>query len=218
MKPSMRPPSRRCTHFSDAAGAGPETRDAHENLVRSVLQEAQDAGDSARRHRGEMIRASSLLGRMNRVTEYGNRRGGPLSPGQIGRLLAAIFLTGVAKQWDAVLALFASGKNAVTRSLSDAIPIPAGILADHFRLHLPPTFFGRRDVLVPIVPMYFFIRAIAGQVVFSTRATQWPANCNDRLQRGNLIQRLHPVFAGFGFGHSEIDVDRKPPIRPPPPL
>ncbi len=70
-------------------------RDAHEALVRSVLQEAQDAGVL----RGDIevkYLCLILLGLMNRVTVW-YRRGGLLSPNQIGRLLAAVFLTGVAK-------------------------------------------------------------------------------------------------------------------------
>jgi AcrR family transcriptional regulator len=67
-------------------------RDIYENLVRSVLQQAQAAG---------VLRADVevkylcliLLGLMNRVTVW-YRRGGPLSPNQIGRLFAAIFLSG----------------------------------------------------------------------------------------------------------------------------
>jgi TetR/AcrR family transcriptional regulator, cholesterol catabolism regulator len=67
-------------------------RDTYENLVRSVLQQAQGAG---------VLRADVdvkylcliLLGLMNRVTVW-YRRGGPLSPNQIGRLFAAIFLSG----------------------------------------------------------------------------------------------------------------------------
>jgi len=69
-------------------------RDTYENLVRSVLQEAQDAG---------VLRADVevkylcliLLGLMNRVTVW-YRRGGALSPNQIGRLFVAIFLGGAA--------------------------------------------------------------------------------------------------------------------------
>ncbi len=68
-------------------------RDAHESLVRSVLQEAQTAG---------MLRADieakylclALLGMMNRVTVW-YRHGGPLSPRQAGDLFGVIFLNGV---------------------------------------------------------------------------------------------------------------------------
>jgi AcrR family transcriptional regulator len=71
-------------------------RDGYENLVRSVLQEAQDAG---------VLRADipvkylclGLLGLMNRV-EVWYRRNGALSPGQFGQLLAAIYLSGAASR------------------------------------------------------------------------------------------------------------------------
>jgi len=69
-------------------------RDAYENRVRSVLQEAQGAG---------LLRADihvkylclSLLGLMNRV-EIWYRPSGPLSARAWGELLGAIFLTGAA--------------------------------------------------------------------------------------------------------------------------
>jgi AcrR family transcriptional regulator len=67
-------------------------RDAYENLVRSVLREAQDAG-VVRKDIDVKILSLALLGIMNRVTVW-YRRGGPLSPHQIGRLMAALFLGG----------------------------------------------------------------------------------------------------------------------------
>jgi len=67
-------------------------RDAYENLVRSVLREAQDAG-VVRKDIDVKVLSLALLGIMNRVTVW-YRRGGPLSPSQIGRLMAALFLTG----------------------------------------------------------------------------------------------------------------------------
>jgi len=69
-------------------------RDTYENLVRSVLQEARDAG-VLRQDIEVKYLCLALLGIMNRVTVW-YRRGGPLSPHQIGRLLAALFLSGAA--------------------------------------------------------------------------------------------------------------------------
>jgi AcrR family transcriptional regulator len=71
-----------------------ELRDSYEDLVRSVLYDAQKAG---------LLRADidvkylclALLGLMNRVLVWYHRKG-PLVPGQLGELLAAIFLSGVA--------------------------------------------------------------------------------------------------------------------------
>ncbi len=69
-------------------------RDAHENLVRSVLQEAQSAG-LLRQDIHVKYLCLSLLGLINRV-EVWYRRGGPLSPHEFGQLLGVIFLTGAA--------------------------------------------------------------------------------------------------------------------------
>jgi AcrR family transcriptional regulator len=69
-------------------------RDAYEELVRSVLQDAQNAGAL----RGDIpvkYLCLILLGLVNRV-EVWYRRNGPLSPGELGEILAAIFLTGAA--------------------------------------------------------------------------------------------------------------------------
>jgi hypothetical protein len=69
-------------------------RDSYEDLVRSVLQDAQKAGLV----RGDIdvkYLCLALLGLMNRVLVW-YRRKGPLAPGQLGELLAAIFLTGAA--------------------------------------------------------------------------------------------------------------------------
>jgi AcrR family transcriptional regulator len=74
-------------------------RQAHESLVRSVLQEAQNA----RVLRDDMeakYLCRALLGMMNRVTVW-YRRGGPLSPGQVGQLFSVIFLTGAGRRNDA---------------------------------------------------------------------------------------------------------------------
>ncbi len=69
-------------------------RDAYENVVRSVLQEAQDAG-VLRKDIEVKYLSLALLGIMNRVMVW-YRRGGPLSPSQIGRLLGVLFLRGAA--------------------------------------------------------------------------------------------------------------------------
>jgi AcrR family transcriptional regulator len=69
-------------------------RDAYENLVRSALQEAQEAG-ALRADIPVKFLCLALLGLMNRV-EVWYRRSGPLSPGQLGQMLAALFLTGAA--------------------------------------------------------------------------------------------------------------------------
>lgn len=69
-------------------------RDAYENMVRSVLQEAQHAG-VVRTDIEVKYLSLALLGIMNRVMVW-YRRGGPLSPSQIGRLLSVLFLAGAA--------------------------------------------------------------------------------------------------------------------------
>jgi AcrR family transcriptional regulator len=71
-------------------------RDTYENLVRSVLQQAQAAG-VLREDVEVKYLCLILLGLMNRVTVW-YRRAGPLSPHQIGRLFAGIFLSGSAPQ------------------------------------------------------------------------------------------------------------------------
>jgi AcrR family transcriptional regulator len=69
-------------------------RRGYADLVRAVLHDAQKAGalraDIEARHL-----SLGLLGLMNRVLAWYRRRG-PLTPGQLGQLLAVIFLTGVA--------------------------------------------------------------------------------------------------------------------------
>jgi TetR/AcrR family transcriptional regulator, cholesterol catabolism regulator len=69
-------------------------RDAYEDLVRSVLEDAQEAG-ILRQDIEVKYLALALLGVMNRVMVW-YRRGGPLSPHQIGRLFGALFLGGAA--------------------------------------------------------------------------------------------------------------------------
>jgi TetR/AcrR family transcriptional regulator, cholesterol catabolism regulator len=69
-------------------------RDAYEDLVRSVLEQAQSAG-VLRRDVPVKYLSLHLLGLMNRV-EVWYRPNGALTPGQIGDLLAVIFLTGAA--------------------------------------------------------------------------------------------------------------------------
>jgi hypothetical protein len=71
-------------------------REGYVDLVRSVLIDAQKAGvlrdDMDVRHL-----SLGLLGLMNRAL-YWYRRRGPLSPGQLGQLLAVIFLDGASRQ------------------------------------------------------------------------------------------------------------------------
>jgi GTP cyclohydrolase I len=67
-------------------------RDAYEDLVRSVLEQAQAAGVLRQDIRVKYL-CLHLLGMMNRV-EVWYRPNGDLTPGQIGDLLAIIFLTG----------------------------------------------------------------------------------------------------------------------------
>ncbi|MCU1335730.1 MAG: regulatory protein TetR [Bryobacterales bacterium] len=69
-------------------------REGYVDLVRSVLHEAQKAG-ALRDDIDVRYLNLGLLGLMNRVLVWYRRRG-PLSPGQLGQLLAVIFLTGVA--------------------------------------------------------------------------------------------------------------------------
>jgi hypothetical protein len=69
-------------------------RDAYEDLVRSVLEHAQGAG-VLRRDVPVKYLSLHLLGLMNRV-EVWYRPNGALTPGQIGDLLAIVFLTGAA--------------------------------------------------------------------------------------------------------------------------
>ena len=69
-------------------------RDNYEDLVRSILQEAQKA-QVVRDDLDVKYLCLSLLGLMNRVLVWYRRRG-PLSPNQLGELLGAIFLTGAA--------------------------------------------------------------------------------------------------------------------------
>jgi TetR/AcrR family transcriptional regulator, cholesterol catabolism regulator len=73
-------------------------RDAYEDLVRSVLEHAQAAG-VLRQDIPVKYLTLHLLGMMNRV-EVWYRPNGPLTPAQIGELLAAIFLSGAAARGD----------------------------------------------------------------------------------------------------------------------
>lgn len=69
-------------------------RDDYENLVRSVLRDAQDAG-IVRKDIEVKYLCLALLGIMNRVTAW-YHRGGALSPNRLGRLFGALFLGGAA--------------------------------------------------------------------------------------------------------------------------
>ena len=69
-------------------------RDAYEELVRAILQQAQQAG-ALRTDIPVKYLCLHLLGLMNRV-EVWYRPNGALSPGQLGEVLAVVFLTGAA--------------------------------------------------------------------------------------------------------------------------
>ena len=69
-------------------------REGYVDLVRSVLRDAQKAG-ALRDDIDVRYLTLALLGLLNRVLVWYRRRG-PLSPGQLGQLLAVIFLAGVA--------------------------------------------------------------------------------------------------------------------------
>lgn len=69
-------------------------RDAYEGFVKSVLQEGQNSG-ALRTDLDVKYLSLCLLGMMNRVLVW-YRRGGTLSPAQIGHMLAAVFLSGAA--------------------------------------------------------------------------------------------------------------------------
>lgn len=71
-------------------------RDGYENLVRSVLQEAQNAG-LLRRDIPLKYLCLCLLGLMNRL-EIWYRGTGPLTPHEFAQLLEVIFLTGAAAE------------------------------------------------------------------------------------------------------------------------
>jgi TetR/AcrR family transcriptional regulator, cholesterol catabolism regulator len=68
-------------------------RDRYEDLVRSVLENAQSTG-ALRADIGVKYLSLGLLGLVNRVLVWYRRRG-PLSPAELGQLLAAIFLGGI---------------------------------------------------------------------------------------------------------------------------
>jgi AcrR family transcriptional regulator len=68
-------------------------RDTYQNLIRSVLEDAQNAGAL----RGDIqvkYLCLAVLGLMNRVLVWYRKRGA-LSPAELGQLLATIFLSGV---------------------------------------------------------------------------------------------------------------------------
>jgi len=73
-------------------------RHAYEDLVRSEIQDAQAAG-VLRNDIDAKYLCLSLLGLRNRALVW-YRRAGRLSPGQLGRVLASIFLSGVATRPD----------------------------------------------------------------------------------------------------------------------
>jgi len=67
-------------------------REGYVDLVRSVLQDAQQAG-ALRKDIGGRYLTLGLLGLLNRVLVWYRRRG-PMSPAQLGQLMAVIFLSG----------------------------------------------------------------------------------------------------------------------------
>jgi len=69
-------------------------REGYVDLVRSILRDAQNAG-ALRDDIDVRYLTLALLGLLNRVLVWYRRRG-PLSPGQLGQLLAVIFLAGAA--------------------------------------------------------------------------------------------------------------------------
>jgi AcrR family transcriptional regulator len=71
-----------------------ELRDQYEGLVRSVLEDGQKAG-ALRADIDAKYLCLSVLGMMNRVLVWYRRRG-PLTPNQIGQMVAAVFLGGAA--------------------------------------------------------------------------------------------------------------------------
>jgi TetR/AcrR family transcriptional regulator, cholesterol catabolism regulator len=76
----------------DRFGQIMKLRDDYENMVRAVLREAQDAG-VLRKDIEVKYLSLTLLGIMNRVMIW-YRRGGALSPHQIGLMLGVLFLAG----------------------------------------------------------------------------------------------------------------------------
>jgi TetR/AcrR family transcriptional regulator, cholesterol catabolism regulator len=97
----LRDEERHSTTFTEMHALSPDRlaqvlalRHAHESLVRCVLQEAQSAGVLRDDIEAKYL-CLALLGMMNRVTVW-YRRGGTLSPSQVGQLFAVIFLTGAA--------------------------------------------------------------------------------------------------------------------------
>jgi len=80
----------------DRLRSGAALREGYVDLVRSVLRDAQKAG-VLRDDIDVRYLSLGVLGLMNRVL-YWYRRGGSLSPGQLGQLLAVIFLDGASRQ------------------------------------------------------------------------------------------------------------------------
>jgi len=71
-----------------------QLRDGYEHMVRAELQKAQESGVLRQDIEAKYL-SLVLLGITNRVMVW-YRRGGPLSPGQVGRLLGVLFLEGAA--------------------------------------------------------------------------------------------------------------------------
>ncbi len=98
--------------------------------------------------------------------------------------------------------LFAA-KNGVIRSFNvNSIPSPGYCLSTRDRISagsFDAATFASQSA------MYFFIHAIAAKSRVAP-GPSWPGNNNGRLQRRNLIQRLHPFLASLVPRHSKIDV------------
>jgi AcrR family transcriptional regulator len=95
-------------------------RDVYESLTRSILEEAQTAGE-VRKDVPVKYLCLALLGLLNRVLVW-FRPNGPLLPAQIGELFATIYLTGAAadpRSWKPPAAAKSSG------SFESAFEVPA---------------------------------------------------------------------------------------------
>ncbi len=97
----LRDEAQHSTTFTEMHALSPERfgqimklRDDYESMVRSVLRQAQDAGVLRTDIEAKYL-SLILLGIMNRLMIW-YRRGGALSPNQIGRLMGVLFLTGAA--------------------------------------------------------------------------------------------------------------------------
>ena len=97
----LRDEAQHSTTFTEMHALSPERfgqvmklRDEYETMVRSVLQQAQDAGVLRTDIEAKYL-SLILLAIMNRLMIW-YRRGGALSPNQVGRLMGVLFLAGAA--------------------------------------------------------------------------------------------------------------------------